>query len=254
MTESWILCEGYHDRGFWAGWLTHLGCSDVGFRPGTPGYPTRDPGGDKIAGGKYAYHGKSGGFLCVVPCGGKTNILPEARLRLRQRTSSRTPLRLVINIDPDVVVSGSAAGPAGIKLYDVLHLAQSFDPSAKQNADGEIEMDGGATKAALVRWEVSDPVTRGIPDQQTLERLVSAAIVAAHPARATAVQDWLDGRPTPPAISPKDHSWSYMAGWYSENGCEFFYQNLWNDAAVVQELESRLKASGAWRIAELIAG
>ena len=44
MTESWILCEGYHDRGFWAGWLTYLGCSDVGFRRGTPGYPTRDPG------------------------------------------------------------------------------------------------------------------------------------------------------------------------------------------------------------------
>jgi len=41
MSESVILCEGYHDRAFWAGWLLHLGCTD----PGLPsaGKATRTP-------------------------------------------------------------------------------------------------------------------------------------------------------------------------------------------------------------------
>lgn len=30
MTESCIVCEGYHDRAFWAGLLLHLGCIDPG--------------------------------------------------------------------------------------------------------------------------------------------------------------------------------------------------------------------------------
>jgi hypothetical protein len=45
-----------------------------------------------------------------------------------------------------------------------------------------------------------------------------------------------------------------MAGWYAEHGCEDFYANLWRDAAVVPELESRLRSSGAWQIAETVAG
>ena len=52
---------------------------------------------------------------------------------------------------------------------------------------------------------------------------------------------------------PKDHAWSYMAGWYAEHGCEAFYSSLWNDVRVVAELESRLQAAGAWQIATAVA-
>jgi hypothetical protein len=122
------------------------------------------------------------------------------------------------------------------------------------NPEGEIEVDQGATKVSLVRWEVSDPPAPGLPDKQTLERLASAALAAAYPARAASVQNWLDARPTPPAADPKEHAWSYMAGWYAEHGCEAFYSNLWNDPRVVAELESRLRSSGAWQIATTLAG
>jgi hypothetical protein len=30
VSENRILCEGYHDRAFWAGWLLRLGCVDPG--------------------------------------------------------------------------------------------------------------------------------------------------------------------------------------------------------------------------------
>ena len=39
MSESVILCEGFHDRAFWDGWLTFLHCNSDGFKPGTPGFP-----------------------------------------------------------------------------------------------------------------------------------------------------------------------------------------------------------------------
>ena len=250
MSETRVLCEGYHDRAFWKGWLLHLGCSDVAFKPG-PGVRARDPWGRPVAGGHFAYHSKSGGFLRVVPCGGKTNVLPEAKARLDLRVTRPLP-RLVINIDPDVLTAGSAA--TGLRLQDVLHFVRTqIDPAAAQTPHGDIAIDGGASVISLVRWETVDPAAPGLPDQQTLERLVCAATAAVHPARAKAVQDWLTARPLPPPVNPKEHSWSYMAGWHSEGGCEFFYEKLWNDAAIVRELESRLRAAGAWRIAEGIA-
>jgi hypothetical protein len=255
MSESVIYCEGYHDRAFWMGWLRHLGCVDPGVPP--PGRTGRvdiyDPWKTKVSGGQYAYHSASGRFIRVVPCHGKTRIRPAVSIRLGQR-NSKALLHLVVNIDSDATASGVRTGPSGLQRADVDQLVRTFDPSAGVNADGEIELDGGATKVALVRWEVPDPPAPGLPDQQTLERLASAVLVAAYPARAASVQDWLDRRPLPPGADPKEHAWSYMAGWYAEHGCEAFYSNLWNDPRVVAELDTRLRASGAWQIAATLAG
>jgi hypothetical protein len=252
MSESVILCEGFHDRAFWDGWLTSLGCKSDGFKPGTPGYPAPDPWGDEVRGGQFAYRSKSGSFVRVRPCNGKSNVLREARIRITRRTIKRL-LRLIINVDVDTSASGATPAPTGLRQQDVFHQVQLIDPLASINAEGEIEIDAGATKVALIRWETNDPPAPGLPDQQTLERLVSAALVAAYPPRAKAVQDWLAMRPTPPPPDPKEHAWSYMAGWYAEHGCENFYANLWRDVAVVRELESRLRSSGAWQIAETVA-
>jgi hypothetical protein len=249
MSESVIYCEGYHDRAFWAGWLAHLGCVDPGVPPGgsTPRRPIYDPWNTIVQGGQFAYHSQSGRFIRIVPCHGKTRMLPAVRSRLQQR-STKALTRLVINIDADVTASGAKAGPLGLQRHDVEHLVRTFDPGFAVN------LDGGATRVALLRWEVNDPPGPGLPDQQTLERLVSAALAASFPARATAVQNWLDARPMPPGADPKEHAWSYMAGWYAEYGCEAFYSNLWNDSRVMSELETRLRSSGAWRVAEMLAG
>jgi hypothetical protein len=162
-------------------------------------------------------------------------------------------LRLVVNVDVDTSATGSAQASTGLRRQDVLREVQQLDSSAVINADGEIEVDGGATKVSLVRWEASDPPAPGLPDQQTLERLVSAALAEAYPARATSVQQWLDSRHAPPAPDPKEHAWSYMAGWYAESGCEAFYSKLWHDPGVVAALEARLRSSGAWQLATTLA-
>jgi hypothetical protein len=249
MSESVILCEGYHDRAFWAGWLKHLGCVDPGLPPA--GSVRRrdifDPWKTKVTRGQYAFLSKSGGFIRIAPCQGKTRLLSAARDRLDDRTRKALP-RLIISIDSDKSVTGVATA-AGLRGQDVERFVQNCaDPSAALNAAGEIEVDGGMTKVCLVRWEVTDAASPALPDQQALERLVCSAIIAAYPPRAKAVSDWLASRPIPPAPDPKVHAWSYMAGWYAEHGCESFYSNLWNDPAIVAELQTRLQASGAWQI------
>jgi hypothetical protein len=98
-----------------------------------------------------------------------------------QERGSKPLIRLVINVDPDVPVAGTSTAVSGLQTQDVLQLVRTFDAVAAINAAGEIDMDGGATKVSLIRWEVADPAAPGIPTQQTLERLVSAALVSAYP-------------------------------------------------------------------------
>jgi hypothetical protein len=177
--------------------------------------------------------------------------MQAARIRLQQR-SSKAVARVVINVDSDQTASGASVA-SGLKLQDVLQMVRTFfDPTAAFNPANEIDLDGGATRVSVVRWEAAEPPTPGLPDQQTLERLTSAALAAAFPGRGSAVHSWLGARPIPPAVDPKEHAWSYMAGWYAEHGCEAFYSNLWKDPAVVAELEVRLRAAGAWQSVALL--
>jgi hypothetical protein len=108
-----------------------------------------------------------------------------------------------------------------------------------------------------VRWEAGDGNCPGLPEQQTLERVVCAALVAAFPDRGLAVQKWLDSRTQGPTAGPKEFAWSHMAGWYAEHGCENFFRYLWTaetgDGHAREELENRLRACGAWRVAETLA-
>lgn len=78
-------------------------------------------------------------------------------------------------------------------------------------------------------------------------------MVDAYPERAVSVQKWLDQRPFPPSPGVKEYAYSYMAGWYAENGCDDFYRCLWDDPQIVEALKARLEESGAWKIAVALA-
>ena len=102
------------------------------------------------------------------------------------------------------------------------------------NEHDEFLLDGGKTVISIVRWKASDAASPGLPAQQTLERLVCAALVEAYPQRGQAVQEWLDSRSDGPKAGIKEFGWSYMAGWYAEYGCEAFLGKLWNDKRVAE--------------------
>ena len=244
MSESVILCEGFLDRAFWAGWLGHFGCSIPINRDDEHGLPARK--------GQHMYLSKSDRFIRVIPCHGKRNVQKIAHSRLKRRYMQPRLTHLIINVDQDIDAHVETTA-TGLRLDDVLAIARKFDPSATKTDDSDIAMDDGATVVSLVLWKADDRMVHGIPNQQTLERLVCAAIVAAYPDRGPAVQKWLDARPGGPNAGPKEFGWSHMAGWYADHGCDAFYSALWEDQNVVAELKPRLVECGAWRIAEMLA-
>jgi hypothetical protein len=249
--ESVIFCEGFHDRAFIKGWLHYLGCTDPGAP--SPGVSTRgvvaDPWGGKVTRGRFAFHTPRGHFVQVCPCGGKTNIVPLLRQRLKKHNTE--PVRRIIAIEDSDLPATDAAGVA--TRGSVEAVVKDFDAAAAKNALGEWQLYGGTVGVSLVLWDIADPPVDGVPNLQTLERLVSSAICAAHPGRGTAVQDWLASRPNPPPSGVKEFAWSHMAGWYASLGGEAFYSGLWDDPSIVAEMENRLRASGAWALIEEFA-
>ncbi|NQU21684.1 MAG: hypothetical protein HQ567_10400 [Candidatus Nealsonbacteria bacterium] len=261
MSESVVLCEGFHDRAFWAGWLEHLGCTNLGQASGNTGrIVVTDPSGNRVTGGQFAFRSASDKFVRLVPCRGdarrvrrKARLrLDEERQRFQQEASTPRLTRLVLNVDTDVDVVDTSA-KTGFRLQDLGSLVDELDPSATNNEQGDFLLFDRRTTVSLVRWEAAGDATDGVPSQQTLERLVCSALMAAYSDRGPAVQQWLDGRPAGSAPGPKEFAWSYMAGWYAKFGCEGFYKELWRDDPVAEHLKVRLKESGAWRVAEALA-
>ncbi len=236
--QSIVLCEGYHDRAFWKGWLKHLGCVDS----------TQDPMNRPVTRSEFGFQSPDGKFIRLVPCKGRGNILKTARMRLDDRQVEPTLRTLVINVDPDLDYMASG-GATGLRVQDVLHQTRMVNAGAAIHADGWIEVDQGATRVWLVRWEANDASQVGIPRQQSLERLVCAAMAAAYPERAEPVQRWLDSRPNPAESGAKEFAWSFMAGWYAAHNCDAFYEIVWADPRLVGALRERLESADAWRVA-----
>lgn len=253
--ESIVLCEGYYDRSFWQGWLRYMGCADLAEAARNSGVPisVTDVFGEKVGGGQFYYANRSGGRVRVVPCGGVDRLRPAARRRLAER-SGKPKTRIVLALDVDLPVGAYLRSLADADAASLLQLATEFDEAAHVNDDGDVAIDGGTCILSQIGWVAGDDPADGLPAMECLERLVCAAIVAAYPDRAPCVQNWLDRRPAPAASKPKHFAWSYMAGWHAEQGCAEFYSQVWRDEKVAAELYARLERSGAWRIAEALAG
>lgn len=245
--ESAVFCEGYFDRAFWKGWLTHLGCVSL-FEEQRP---VRDPWGRTVGGGQFGFRSVGQRFIRVVPCQGKEKVLALVRLHLQQRATN--PLyHVVVNWDADTF---DQRGPEGVaprvRLSDIVgHL----DPAATPDDAGGYLLDGDPpTTLSLVLWEAADDPDPGLPSKQTLERLCCAAIREVYPARGEQVARWLDDLTGAPPLVPKSFSWSYMAGWSPEHNCEAFFELLWKDADVAAALQARLEATGAWNVAKALS-
>lgn len=251
--ESVVLCEGFYDRSFWSGLLLHSGCTDPGMRPNvSKRTPFPDPWKVTVGQGQFGFASQSGHFVRVKPCDGKTNLLREAEDILKARFD-RMLLRLVINVDADTNADGSEPSSKSVSQIAVEELLRRENIGFQPTADGHLTIDEGQTEICLVRWDIGDPPQNALPNQQTLERLVCAAMFAAYSDRAECVKNWLASRQNAPVPDGKEYAWSVMAGWYADGGCDDFYRCFWRDEKLVPELESRLKHCGAWQVAERLA-
>jgi hypothetical protein len=250
-SEVIIVCEGYHDRAFWAGWLLQAQWQG----PEVAGQSVKDPWDRTVGQGQFGYW-RQGRFLRVVPAGGKDKVLSEAA---RLLTGARTyeVRAMVLNADPDF-----AAGQEGRSN------PLPAEAVRRRLRDAGLAVDQGngypvmvtppvATGLPIHRvlWQCDDGPADGLPAAQTLERLVCAAILAAYPPRGSSVQAFLGNRPGAPALTDpayahhhKDAAMTHMAGWYAPHGSFDFYREVWRDSRIAAQLEARLRASGAWDI------
>ncbi|MBN1346557.1 MAG: hypothetical protein JXQ73_27960 [Phycisphaerae bacterium] len=243
-SESVIICEGYYDRAFWTGWLARLGCKD-------PGGPVRDPWGKDVVGrGQRAFYSPSGSFIRLLPAGGdRTKIIRAARLRLNQ-ASTNSIRCLVINVDTDEEQGIDLEEGTKPTVDAVRRLVRGFEEKPMEIAGNGFSLWQESTYVFALPWVCGDEPCDELPAKQTLERLACAALREVYPDRSLAVHAWLTSRPGPTDLHPKAFSWSHMAGWYFDDGCEFFFEHLWRDKSVATALEARLEASGAWQVGE----
>lgn len=237
-----ILCEGFDDRSFWAGWLLHLGCVD----PTEGGKKdARDARGDTVKGGGRFLFQSGVWRIVLTPYHGRSKVRETVEDFLRG--DAEAPDVLVLNLDLDAEDEQAAPG------RDLVQGVLADYGIEKPKGDGPFQFE--STEIHAVLWECRDPAeaTPGVPPKQTLERLVSSAIRAAYPGRSPTVQDWLDAEPAH-SIGPKNYSYSYLAKWYAEHGADDFFRALWRDEKVAAQLRDSLTASGAWGRVEALLG
>jgi len=252
MRLSTILCEGPHDQAFWEGWLENFDIKSLPEEQRTSFHTQVRSLKYESSRREHALQSGTGDFVGVRPVDGNSFLVQNLKSLLRNNSKMRPATSLsnvVINLDPDTVEGDRQTG---VRLPDVLRQVQEIDPTA-QEQNGEILAFDGNCRIQLVRWEVAGETPTGVPQKQTLERLVCTALQRAYPVRASEVAVWLASRSDAPTPTPKSFAWSYMAGWYEDHGCIDFYKDVWRDRTVAAELEQILRHNGSWRVAEALA-
>jgi hypothetical protein len=255
-TETYVVCEGYHDRAFWAGALLHLGCSDPGIGGDGNRRPVFDPWKTKVVGGNFGFRTARDHFIRIVPAHGRSEVMKTGRTRLESR-GVQVVSRLVLSVDSDLPVDGLGEAGAAPTGPDLLNWVKKTDPDATlPDREGDEVALADGTRVNLLRWRTADSDRRpGMPNKQTLERVLCEALARAYPGRVSAVDAWLENRPDPPAANPKEHAFSYLAGWWAETGSyESAILRWWEDPAVRVHLMAVLTDSGCWRTVQAIAG
>jgi hypothetical protein len=245
--ESVVFCEGFHDRDFWAGWLPRLGWTDARVDG-----KCVDPWTTLVVGGEFGF-AKNRRFVRVQECKGAQHVIEDALNRMKRR-NVKALRHVIINLDSDATDDG--VGPAERRLEGLSgKLRMIFGGTEPELlAPNSYQVDG--VRVSAVIWRAEDhPETPGVPAKQTLERLVAASLAAADRDRAAGVDHWLLALPEAAvdgqkSILGKAYTWSYMAKWYPDRGRDGFYRLIWEDDKVSQQLERRLRASGAWAIGE----
>lgn len=251
--ESVIVCEGYHDRAFLSGWLQWHGCK------GLENKPYRD--GKKVKGkGQFAFRTPRGGWLRIVPTHGDTKLFEVAEIELEGRKTNPLSRLVIVRDDDSTLITpageGATAFPEPDAQYASLKSWAERLGARRVPATDDFELEGGkqATRLSFMVWRAPEPASTHLPAQQTLERLVCAAIAEVYGARCGTVEAWLASRQDPPPGEKphKSHAASHMAGWFSERGYEGFFGAVWEDPSIRDALLARLAVIRAARVVDAL--
>jgi hypothetical protein len=239
-----ILVEGYHDRAFLSGWLVARGWSDPGVKGRRRVAVTNPVTGKVVTGGRFAFESPTRStFVELVPSHGDRTLL-DGLGPLVERSTPGDPHEVVVVLDADGenLVEGVLRREAGVE-----DRLRRVDPGVTRS-DGFWRCESGL-EVSLVVWGCEAGPGPGVPRQQCLERVIAAALAEVYPDRAQAVEAWLGAAevmPQPPIA--KAFTWSHMAGWFADEGCEAFLRGVWGDPAIFDALSRLLDASQAARV------
>lgn len=244
--EGVVLIEGFTDRAFVKGALEFLECASPAVRQGVK---IVDVWGEPLGAGQFVLRTPSEQTLRIAPARGRDNIIKLAKGWLRQRDNElRSPMLLLLDAD---IRANDGSRIAGAVSYQGIRDSL-IQAGCSEDSPNNFSLE--QCRISIGFWSCDDPASDFLPNLQCLERLVIASIVAAYPDRAEPVQRWLADRPAPPeSRSPKEFSWSHMAGWYADDGCDEFFQKIWRDDKIAAQLQQRLTANGTWGILESLA-
>ncbi len=260
-----ILCEGYDDRSFLSGLLQHhCQCTESAAAKRTR---------SKYGNGAYIFFTAEGSHeIHVLPCGSVSQVLQSFENNVRAIASGVHPEIDFLTVftdhdavpDRDELGTGNSAPPL-IKSQSIKDLFDRAEIKYRVAGSQEVpqwqieKADKSQCVVALLHIRTHDSNPRlGLPSKQTLERLVCHAIAKAHPGRAKTVADWLASRQDKSTHTDrqesKEHAYSYLAGWYASDGCDYFFRHIWEqvetkkhliqemrDTRILQALESMAK-------------
>ena len=193
-------------------------------------------------------------FIRVVPCMGKDEIIPIVEDRLDRRLLERVE-HMTLNFDSDLFADKTLNPKVLDAMASVKEMLERKNIQFILEGERDFVMDDGSTTLTVIQWGTDTLPTLMLPNQQTLERLVCDALLKAYPDRQDALTPWFASLPKKSRDEVKTFAWSHMAGWHGGHSCDDFYRHLWDDSnsEVRTELILRLKACGAWRVAESLA-
>lgn len=232
-----LLCEGVSDRDFLAGYLLGRGW--------VSGRRKRPRSGEQIGPGVHFYtRGRepTGQELFVHQTQGVDNMAAHGKTFLDQLNTKAVSLLLLHDDD-----TSAAAAPRERKLQQLAELMGE----SLQAKDGCTTISGA--RCAEVAWRTSDPAgTVGVPDKQTLERLICSAFAEADPSRAASVQQWLEHEPRG-SSGPKAHAYSFFAKYSARDDETDFFQGVWRNEALENLLRTRIDACGLGHALDFLA-
>jgi hypothetical protein len=215
-----VVVEGYDDRDFVGAWLRARGAAN-----------------DRSARKKktFSFRVASGFQVDVVWVDSRNKIAGGVEDAVKQ---GRTAYDLVVGcLDDD-----RDGDPPATDFPAIENLAARLGSVGSGPLWSVPDLNGRPSGAlGAIVWRTAWNGSPGVPAKQTLERLVCAAIVTAHPERAQPVEDFLVA--TPPTIGPRHKAMftSFLAKWYTDEGPAQIYDALWRDEAVRTALLERLK-------------
>jgi len=218
-----VLVEGFDDRDFMKGLLPAFGWKDLGTAGGGRYRAARNREPDI---GVFFFskgEAKETRFARLHQVQGKPNLSKREQVLLVARSE-----RLVVLADSDTT---GAIKP----------------PQQHQTA---------ATLVHRIFLGTPRPSSPSLPEQQTLERIIVAALDSIDPTRAAQVAAWLAAREN---VSTRDDlskafAWTHLAGWHNHLGLAQFMTTMGADPNVHAELKRSLvegdPASSIWEAME----